>query len=163
MQMNEEHGNFCPSSRWDITSKPEVIRNYIDGGRGIVTLANIESEVHHTYEFRLPNNPKSFGKEVLFVYTLIKENVWIYVGMYDRNVCQFKLTRRSNFGQDSKIVKGVEYILRRACCAYSGDSPMHVYHEGVCAVCGRRLTTPKSIERGIGPKCYAQIANNNAE
>ena len=28
-----------------------------------------------------------------------------------------------------------------------------VYHEGRCGRCGRRLTTPESIEIGLGPKC----------
>lgn len=28
-----------------------------------------------------------------------------------------------------------------------------VYHEGRCGRCGRRLTTPESIETGLGPVC----------
>ena len=28
-----------------------------------------------------------------------------------------------------------------------------VYHEGRCCRCGRTLTTPESIEKGIGPEC----------
>ena len=27
------------------------------------------------------------------------------------------------------------------------------YHEGKCGRCGRTLTTPESVERGIGPEC----------
>jgi len=32
-------------------------------------------------------------------------------------------------------------------------SPAEVLHEGRCGRCGRTLTVPESIERGIGPEC----------
>jgi hypothetical protein len=31
-------------------------------------------------------------------------------------------------------------------------------HEGKCGRCGRRLTTPDSIDRGIGPECWGKLA-----
>lgn len=31
---------------------------------------------------------------------------------------------------------------------------MNFYHMGICGRCGRALTTPESITRGIGPVCY---------
>jgi len=31
------------------------------------------------------------------------------------------------------------------------------YGVGRCAVCGRRLTDPESVRRGIGPKCYRKV------
>lgn len=30
---------------------------------------------------------------------------------------------------------------------------MNFYHEGYCCRCGRMLTVPESIDRGIGPEC----------
>lgn len=36
---------------------------------------------------------------------------------------------------------------------------LYVYHEGKCGKCGRKLTTPESIERGLGPECYKEIDN----
>lgn len=32
-----------------------------------------------------------------------------------------------------------------------------VYHEGRCGRCGRRLTTPESVETGLGPICAGKI------
>jgi hypothetical protein len=32
-----------------------------------------------------------------------------------------------------------------------------VMHEGRCACCGRPLTVPESIERGIGPDCWEKM------
>ena len=31
-----------------------------------------------------------------------------------------------------------------------------VWHAGKCARCGRKLTTPESIERGFGPVCWSK-------
>jgi hypothetical protein len=33
---------------------------------------------------------------------------------------------------------------------------LEVWHEGRCGACGRRLTVPESIERGLGPECYGR-------
>ena len=33
---------------------------------------------------------------------------------------------------------------------------------GNCAICGRGLTDPISLERGIGPECYGKIAPRTA-
>lgn len=30
---------------------------------------------------------------------------------------------------------------------------INVYHHGICCKCGRKLTTPESLESGIGPEC----------
>lgn len=35
---------------------------------------------------------------------------------------------------------------------------LEVWHEGSCGVCGRQLTVPESIARGIGPECAQRIA-----
>jgi hypothetical protein len=34
---------------------------------------------------------------------------------------------------------------------------LEVWHEGKCGKCGRKLTVPESIERGIGPECYSRL------
>lgn len=45
--------------------------------------------------------------------------------------------------------------------AYRLDNPkiemVEFWHEGTCGHCGRKLTTPESIERGIGPKCAERL------
>src|ERR1019366_4832357 len=35
---------------------------------------------------------------------------------------------------------------------------LEVWHEGKCGRCGRKLTVPESIERGIGPECERLMA-----
>lgn len=131
-----------------------VLRNYCLGGRGIVTLENPETGKHHTYEFRRPNNPEKFAYDTLFIYVLVKECTWMYLGMFNHSNNCFKLTRSSKFGNSSKLVKGARYIVNKITNGSKKSvEPMKFYHEGVCAICGRKLTTPKSIQNGIGPRC----------
>jgi hypothetical protein len=33
-----------------------------------------------------------------------------------------------------------------------------VHHENHCGRCGRTLTVPESVERGIGPDCLAKMS-----
>lgn len=35
------------------------------------------------------------------------------------------------------------------------------YKSGKCACCGRKLTTPESIERGVGPECYEKLLSKD--
>lgn len=149
-----EHSSTESLNRSELTNLPNALLKYIHGGRGIVTLENSLNNKHHTYEFRRPNNPDEFPPEIMFVYTLVKDNTWMYVGMYDKQTQMFRLTRYSKFQKKSEIVRGVSFILKKIkSIANDPNNVMKIYHEGVCAICGKKLTTPKSIQFGIGPKC----------
>ena len=65
---------------------------------------------------------------------------------------KFRLTNHSRFLPDTEIVRGAKYIMKMA---FTEDlqTPMKLYHEGVCCYCGRQLTSKRSIKTGIGPKC----------
>ncbi len=43
----------------------------------------------------------------------------------------------------------VENLLARGAVS----EKVEFWHEGKCARCGRKLTTPESIQRGLGPEC----------
>lgn len=125
------------------------IRDYIFGGRGIVTLKS-PSGVHHSYMFAKPKNEDVFPDDVVFVYAVHERSKLFYVGMIESG--RFRLTRNSRFDSHTDIVKGARYIVKMADHP-DMETPMALYHEGMCACCGRRLTNPKSLESGIGPKC----------
>lgn len=136
------------SMRCELVGKDRIF-NYITGGKGVVTLQS-SSGVHHTYQFSAPDSRKE-GEDTMFVYTLIDNNSWVYVGMYKDK--SFRLTKKSKFPITSPIVKGVAFILKLMLKPDYSDERMHLFHEGVCARCGRPLTNPDSIEIGMGPVC----------
>lgn len=131
----------------------ENIRNYITGGKGVVTLKSYTG-IHHTYSFEAPSQNKS-DDNLLFVKTLVNNDTWVYVGMYKNG--KFQLTKASKYTKDSPIVKGVYYIMKLMYKPGFSDDRMHLFHEGICSVCGRPLTNPESIQIGVGPVCRESI------
>lgn len=132
-----------------------MLNQYILGGRAVVTLESPQGK-KHTYVYAIPRNSESFPPDVRFVYALHDGVKEFYIGMIEMD--QFRLTRNSRFLPDTEIVKGARYIEQlRHLQAFMDKSPMKIYHEGICARCGRKLVDPKSIERGFGPKCRKKM------
>lgn len=132
-----------------------LLNNYILGGHAVVTLES-PSGTKHTYVYAIPKNSESFPEDVRFVYALHDGKKELYIGMIELN--KFRLTRNSRFLPDTDIVKGAFYIENmRKTQAFLDKSPMKIYHEGVCARCGRKLSDEKSKEIGFGPKCKKRL------
>ena len=130
-----------------------TLKNYILGGKGIITMKSPTGK-QKTYAFNKPRNEDKFDEGTIFVYRKTDTNTWLYVGMITPYF-KFRLTRASTWDTDNENVNGVRYLLKVA----DGEikSKMEIYHCGVCAVCGRRLTHWKSILRGVGPKCRKKL------
>lgn len=132
-----------------LTNSQDIL-TYIHGGRGILTL-EAPSGKSHTYYFTKPRNEEEFYGDIIFVYAKCNEHRR-YVGMVSDDV--FKMTKSSSFLPDNEITKGAKFIVDMGRSQELVDrTPMKLYHMGVCCKCGRMLTDPVSIRRGIGPKC----------
>lgn len=144
-------------NRCKLTNSNEIM-TYCLGGKGVVTLES-PSGVHHTYFFKRPNNKDVFPDDTIFVYAVHNEKGILkhfYIGMMENT--HFRLTRNSRFADYTEIVKGAFFIDRMMHNQKLVDTtPMSLYHEGMCCVCGRQLTNPKSIKSGVGPKCRKHI------
>lgn len=133
----------------------EQIHDYLIGGKGIVTLKSPSGRAY-TYAFNSPRDPKAdFPEGTLFIYVQRDHGNWLYLGMIDKTK-HFRLTYASHAGSDSRAVKGAIYLVDRM-FGRNTDTRMEVYHQGICSVCGRRLTHYKSILCGIGPKCKRRL------
>ena len=74
-----------------------------------------------------------------------------YIGViFDRNT--FKLSQKSKMSLDSIPFKAFDYFFKHLIKGYIPEN-LFVYHSGTCGCCGRKLTTPESISRGLGPVC----------
>ena len=124
------------------------IYEYIHGGHGVVTLQS-PSGKYFTYCFKKPYGKDKFKEGTLFAYCIEGKHEYNYVGMYDLK--SFRKTNQSCYEEDSEQFKGARYIVYMSLKDF--NTPMKLYHEGVCCLCGKKLTDPKSIERGIGPQC----------
>lgn len=137
------------------TSK--TLHQYIHGGRGIIKL-EAPSGSHHIYLFQRPIDEAAFPDDVIFVFAVHEQQTKLYIGMIEQD--KFRLTRNSRFLGDTDIVKGTHYIMKLAHNQQLLDStPMKVSHMGICARCGRKLSSEKSILHGVGPKCMKRLSH----
>lgn len=136
-----------------------TLNQYILGGCAVVTLESPNGK-KHTYVYKIPHNSTSFPEDIRFVYALHDGMKEFYIGMIELD--KFRLTRNSRFLPDTEIVKGALYIENlRHSQIFMSSSPMKIYHEGVCARCGRKLTGAKSIEIGYGRKCRKKVRGDS--
>lgn len=138
----------------------ENIKRYCMSGNAIVTLTS-PTGVHYTYYIRAPwqEDKDDFTSDVRFVYVLGTEGRWKYVGGLYGDGTYFRSTQNSSISSRSPVFRGVIYLVKMMNIEF--ETPMIVQHEGVCGRCGRRLTDPISIERGIGPKCRNLLYNGH--
>lgn len=128
------------------------IRDYCMGGHAVVTLIS-PTKVHRTYYIWAIKDGFIKGpiNDAKIVHVRDASG-WSYLGELRDNGTVFYYSSSSIYSIDSSEVKGIRYLIKMMQKDF--DTPMVVQHEGCCALCGRRLTHPKSIERGFGPKCF---------
>jgi uncharacterized metal-binding protein YceD (DUF177 family) len=128
----------------------DAVRIYMLAGKATLTLLSQRTGQHYTYRVSA-----SQDGQVSFVSILTDSDKYQYIGIIPGYSLAFRTTAKSRLPENSAPVAGFLYFLR---AIEAGTMPgnMTVYHEGSCGRCGRTLTHPESIERGIGPEC-AQI------
>lgn len=133
--------------------KQEHIRKFVLGGNAIITLRSGKTGNHFTYHIvRNKNNNDLYSIRLLRGPDNTRD--YTYIGSYYSCDDYFYIAKpfvRSSRSLLTSSVRAMDYFL-----SHIDNIPplLYVYHEGRCARCGRRLTTPESIERGFGPECY---------
>ncbi len=129
------------------------IINYILGGRAVITIKSLKTGNHHTFRVRkktyvdkLGNNPK------VYFYVWARGDSWYtYIGAIHKN--KFMHTKKSSTAPNMSIkftaFNTVWYLINKSVM----HTMIEVWHHGTCGICGRYLTHPESIKRGIGPIC----------
>ena len=127
-------------------------KEFAFAGNAVITLESENTNNHFTYKIRRSKNDKN-----LFFVNLLRgpDNIadYTYIGCFykDRNVFIPRIKYKevpATFWPAS--LRAINFFLERM---DNLPNKLHVYHEGRCAKCGRRLTTPESIKRGFGPEC----------
>ena len=133
-----------------------VVPDFALGGNATLTLKSGETGRRYTYKI-----VNSKDNEYLFFIHLLhgpdNENDYKYVGCYYKDTeyfhpakCYLDIERRLR----PPSIQAIDYFFKRL---HNIPDNLIVYHEGKCARCGRKLTTPESLERGFGPECYSII------
>ena len=129
--------------------------NFFEGGKAIFTVHNNKGK-HYTY--KIQKKPKW----PFCVYVLTGEDNtsnYTYLGTYNPRNFKVYLTGKSKYKEDSMIVKVVRWAITRVSSGKPVPEGYGIRHDGRCCRCGRLLTTPESIEAGIGPECRKKVSS----
>ena len=125
---------------------------YLFAGKATITIKSLASGNHYTYRIN-----KSFDGHVFFVKVLCDSDQYVYVGILrSKDEGNITLTQKSTMTQDTPAVKAFDYMLSHV-QQNSIPNMLEIRHEGTCGRCGRQLTHPDSIDRGIGPECIKHV------
>ncbi|HKU52985.1 MAG TPA: DUF6011 domain-containing protein [Nitrospira sp.] len=150
---------------------PEQVREFALAGNATITLQSEKTGNHFTYKIRQAEDRETGKLTQRWFVSLLggpdNESDFIYLGLLDMGnwrtnyldpagPIQFRQTAKSCVASDRPSVMGFQYFWR-AIAANSMPRQMAVFHEGRCGRCGRKLTTPDSVQRGIGPECAEKM------
>jgi hypothetical protein len=125
---------------------PAHVAEFLYAGHATFTLSSLRSGDHYTYRLSsCDDKPAMF-----FCSLLTAPDTYQYIGLVEHNA--FRLTRKSKMNDDSTPVKAMRYFLGHLLKQVIAPD-LEFRHEGHCGRCGRELTVPESIDRGLGPTC----------
>ena len=147
-----------------------LTNTFVTGGDAIFTVevppafqATLNSKPHYTFRVRRSKPTPQFPTPALFVSLLAgPDNTrdYQYLGMLNDTTGEARVTGKSKFTPDSVPVRLLNRVLAKVWANDHAAFQAHgfqLHHEGKCGCCKRRLTTPESIERGIGPECWKKM------
>lgn len=129
------------------------LKEFITGGKAFLTIRNNNSGERRTYKFfKYKNQTNPHMVYVNGMVGLDNENSYTFLGRFDIRNLQYIHKINSRINEDAVIVKGIKYMLFQL-ANNTTHAAIEYWHEGKCCRCGRLLTTPESIDAGIGPEC----------
>jgi hypothetical protein len=123
---------------------------FFEAGHAIFTVSNACGE-HYTYRIEKPAPEKPFFVSLLTGPDNSAD--YTYMGIYNPKDYKLYITRASKMHVDSTPVRVFMWAVQVVAEHRVLPPGYAIHHEGRCCRCGRRLTTPESIEQGIGPEC----------
>ncbi len=132
----------------------ELAKTYILAGKAIVTLRSSRTGTRFTFRIR-----RAKGNGPYFVSVLTgpdNTSAYSYHGTLFEVEGDVVVTGRSKVSADAPSAKAFAWSWRKL---RVGQLPaeLEIFHSGRCGRCGRALTTPESVTRGIGPECAKRI------
>lgn len=130
------------------------IYNFLYAGKATFTVKSLTSGNHWTFKARRKKDDTT-----IFISLLCGADDYQYLGYLKLNVektYDYKTSKKSCRGLDN-----VAHIVIKTLINYIDRGELHpkfeFYHEGVCGRCGKSLTDPESIKRGLGPTCATLV------
>jgi len=136
-------------------------KDFFRGGNAVFTIHNDKGD-HFTFKIRQCQYDRE-GNKVdngpFFVSLMTgsdNERSYSYMGIFNTKTYYVHPTKGTKV-RDQKAWKVLEWGIGMILQGKVVPEGYGIKHEGKCCRCGRRLTTPKSIELGIGPECERRM------
>ena len=128
------------------------VKRFALAGNCTITLKSGDTGIHYTYNIKQYNK----NKNIYFVHVLRgPDNTedYTYMACYYIDTDTFvpaKPWKERPWRSWPPSLRAIRFFFMNI-----DDIPkkLHVYHEGRCGRCGKKLTTPESIINGLGPEC----------
>ncbi len=137
-------------------------RNFIFAGRSVFTLENKETGNYITFKVK---EVKKAGKIIPGQFSIqckaLGDKNYGYEFMGFMNTIRKEFRPRYSGIKDHVGFKVFLWVLKNFERLEDFEDKMAMYHEGACCKCGMPLTTPESIEKGIGPICENRVLDNS--
>ncbi len=151
-----------------------ITKEFITAGHAIFTVEipedyrelkqkqGISVKPHYTYKVTHKEAKAPFA-EAWFVSMLTgPDNTkdYTYLGMLDKTFGSVRLTQKSFLPEKAVPIVLLRRVLDNIWNNTQVEIARHgfsLHHEGHCGRCGRLLTVPESVSRGIGPECINHI------
>ena len=141
-----------------MTNQISLGKDFFFGGNSTFTVESEKTGQWRTFKIRKMKANSRFPNPAWAVALLAgpdNENDFQYIGKVNPDTGMLKLGSRFNDGSLPVV------IFRWLMGHVFTDMVLpngKVHHEGKCGCCGRKLTVPESIQRGIGPECWSRLA-----
>lgn len=129
-------------------------RDFIVAGKATLTLRSEKTGARFTYRVR---EAKDGGAHFV---SYREGPSYEYMGMIKNGT--LLTTARSSVDRADVRFRAFQFAWANLVAGKIGGQ-LEIWHEGRCGRCGRTLTDPESIERGIGPECVKKVSRYVAE
>lgn len=137
-----------------LMTNAQDIRRFVTAGNATVTLSSVKTGARFTYKVS-----KVKDAETKFFVSLMNgpdnETSFAYLGLLDG--ASFRTTKKSCAAPDAPSARAMRFFCEQVLAAERVPEQLEVRHEGRCGKCNHKLTTPESVDRGIGPECWGRM------
>lgn len=118
----------------------DAIKKFIFAGNARFTLRSTKTYKHFTYRVKKSKHPN------------VNAHYFVYAdrGDYIGDVFADTMVFKPKYGVSgtNESILPFNWFMHHV-----GNTQLEIWHEGICGKCGRLLTDPVSIARGLGPEC----------
>lgn len=134
-----------------------VLQNLLNMITGRIPLQHAEQFILGGRAYFFFHNSQSDNKERYYVKEKGDGLYWVYTHTRREYLGSIKFrefySAKGVSGRPVEVFKWVwNHIIH-----FTLPSSIHIYHEGMCGVCGRSLRDPESVLLGIGPICRGKL------